>query len=529
VTAATEVTPGAEIGEPAVLGAIDIGTNSFHLVVARYVGDDGFEVLDREKETVRLGHGGRDMKEIDPAAMERGLACLTRFARIAESYGATVRAVATSATREAENGDLFIKRAADEAEISIEVISGVEEARLIHLGVLQAVPVFDRRVLVIDIGGGSTEMLLGQGTAALAARSFKLGAVRLTDRYFAGGRVRPKTVKTCRADIAAVISHFAPEIERHGFDISIVSSGTAETMARMIHAATGAEQLHTYNCFEFTADEVAAMVDVLCSHETADRRRAVPGLEAQRADIIVAGALILDTIARRFGVERLTFSENALREGVLLDTISRRRAATGATATLGHLRDVAGRSVRQLAARCDDDPVHSAHVAMLALRLFDDLAPLHGLDRSARDYLEAAALLANVGLVVSHSKHHLHSYYVIRNSELAGFTDAEIEIVALIARYHRKSRPKLSHEGYAALDKALQRAVRILAGILRIAIGLDRSYDQRVSDVSAAIDGRAVTVRVVAEGDIDLELHAANERRDLLSNELERSIVVVTP
>ncbi len=248
------VPPVAEPEDAPVLGALDIGTNSFHLVIARPVGDDGFEVLDREKETVRLGHGGRDMKVLEPEAVERAIECLSRFARIADRYGAEVRAVATSATREAENADDFIKRVYAETGISIEVISGIEEARLIHLGVLQAVPVFDKRVLVVDIGGGSTEMLIGQGTDTLAARSFKLGAVRLTDRYFPEGRVRSKAIKECRSDIASVISHFGVDVERLGFDIAIGSSGTAETVARMVHAATGAEPLHTYNCYEFTAN-----------------------------------------------------------------------------------------------------------------------------------------------------------------------------------------------------------------------------------------------------------------------------------
>ena len=180
-----------------------------------------------------------------------------------------------------------------------------------------------------------------------------------------------------------------------------------------------------------------------------------------------------------FGVERYTFSEAALRDGVLVDTVSRMSSAVeGTSGTLHHLRDVSRRSIAQLAERCDDDPAHSAHVARLALALFDELAPLHGLDATAREYLEAGALLANVGLVVAHSKHHLHAYYVIRNSELAGLTDLEIEIIAQIARYHRKSEPKSSHAEFASLGAGDQALVRTLAGILRVAISLDRSHER---------------------------------------------------
>jgi exopolyphosphatase/guanosine-5'-triphosphate,3'-diphosphate pyrophosphatase len=178
--------------------------------------------------------------------------------------------------------------------------------------------------------------------------------------------------------------------------------------------------------------------------------------------------------------------------------------------------------VRQLASRCDDDPAHSEHVARLALELFDATAEVHGLDESCRPLLEAAALLANVGLVISHSKHHLHSYYVIRNSELVGFTDPEIELIALIARYHRKSAPKTSHSEFMHLSGHDQRTVRVLAGVLRIAIGLDRSHDGRVESVGVTVTSGALTIDVRArdDADVDLELYAASERTALLADSL---------
>ena len=214
--------------DPPVLAALDIGTNSFHLVLARSVGDERFETLTREKEVVRLGHGGGDMKELAPDAIDRGVACLRRMRGIADSYGATVRAVATSAVREAANAADFLRRAKEEADFDVEVISGVEEARLIHLGVLQAVPAYDERLLLIDIGGGSTEVLIGQQAEVLAARSFKLGAVRLTDRFFPGGTVSPKALRACRQYVRDVLSHFQREVDQLGFEVAVGSSGTAE-------------------------------------------------------------------------------------------------------------------------------------------------------------------------------------------------------------------------------------------------------------------------------------------------------------
>jgi exopolyphosphatase/guanosine-5'-triphosphate,3'-diphosphate pyrophosphatase len=505
------------------LAALDIGTNSFHLVVARLL-DNGFEIVTREKETVRLGHGGGDMKELSADAIDRGISSLLRMQRIAASHGAKVRAVATSAVREAQNADVFLTRARREAKVDIEVISGLEESRLIHLGVLQAVPVFDQRIILVDIGGGSTEVLVGERGETLAARSFKLGAVRLTDRFFPGGTISKESVRDCRSYARSILATFEREVEDFGFDVAVASSGTAETIARMIHAARDDTPLHTFNRFEFTVNELQSVIDALLKKKTSDDRRGVPGLDPGRADIIVAGTLVLESVADIFGIKVFVYSEAALREGVLLDTIARLQGGA-----LHHLRDVSRRSIRVLAERCDDDLTHSAHVAALALQLFDSTEPQHGLPTEAREYLEAGALLANVGLVISHSKHHLHSYYVIRNSELTGLTDAEIEIIAQIARYHRKSAPKASHAEFGRLSPEDQRLVKTLAGILRVAIGLDRSHDGRVRSVMAQVRNDRLVVEAVAKRgkEISLELYTANERSDLLEEVLGKRVGIV--
>ena len=508
---------------PVNLAALDIGTNSFHLVVARLL-DNGYDIVTREKETVRLGHGGGDMKELSADAIDRGISSLRRMQRIAASHDAKVRAVATSAVREAANADVFLTRARREAKIDVEVISGLEESRLIHLGVLQAVPVFDQRIILVDIGGGSTEVLVGERGETLAARSFKLGAVRLTDRFFPGGTISNESVRDCRSYARSILATFEREVEDFGFDVAIASSGTAETIARMVHAARDDTPLHTFNRFEFTVNELQSVIESLLKKKTSDDRRGVPGLDPARADIIVAGALVLESVADIFGIKRFVFSEAALREGVLLDTIARLQGGA-----LHHLRDVSRNSIRALAERCDDDLTHSAHVAAMALQLFDATGPLHGLPTEAREYLEAGALLANVGLVISHSKHHLHSYYVIRNSELTGLTDAEIEIIAQIARYHRKSAPKASHAEFGRLSPEDQRLVKTLAGILRVAIGLDRSHDGRVRSVMAQMRNDRLVVEAVAKRgkEISLELYTANERSDLLEEVLGKRVGIV--
>jgi exopolyphosphatase/guanosine-5'-triphosphate,3'-diphosphate pyrophosphatase len=507
-----------------ILAAVDVGTNSLHLVVARTTEGERFEVLTREKEMVRLGHGSSEMKELAPDAIDRAVAALGRFHRIADSFGAPMRAVATSAVREADNRKELIKRARKEAGVEVEVVSGVEEARLIHLGVLQALELYDRRLLLCDIGGGSTELLLGERGEVLASVSFKLGAVRLTDRFFATDGLHPSAVDSCRRHVQATLSSFDRSVDAHPFEVAVGSSGTIEQVFRLARGLEGAEPLRTLNGGVLRRKQVSAVVDAIVEARASGTVDQLPDLDPKRADIILAGALVLEGVVKRFGVKELLISEYALREGVFLDTIQRHQGGSA-----HHLRDVARRSVTDLVQATDEDPAHSEHVAHLALQLWDATAPIHGLGEEPRSLLEAGALLANVGLAISHGKHHKHSYYVIRNSDrLVGFTDQEIEVVAQIARYHRKSEPKASHPEWALLDDDQQHVVRVAAAVLRVAIGLDRSHRRAVRAVTAALGDDEVVLGVVASPDADLtlELYAAAERRGLLEQVLGRQVRV---
>lgn len=504
-----------------LVAALDIGTNSFHLVVAKPV-PGGFEVVTREKEVVRLGHGGGDMKELSEDAIERGVKCLIRLAKIAKSHDAEVRAVATSAVREAKNRSDFLKQVRKATDLDIEIVSGVEEARLIHLGVLNAVGVHDRPMFVCDIGGGSTEVVVGLDDEVLFARSFKLGAVRLTDRFFASNTLHPSAIPSCRAFIRSTLSVVAPEVLELGFEVVAASSGTAETIARMILRMRGEPEPKSLNRFEFSGDEVRAVVTQLQSASTVEERIKRFGLETNRADIILAGALILEGLIDTFELKSLMFSDYALREGLLLDTLRREGLIE-----VDDDHDAARRSVQQLADRCDDRPDHSQHVAHLAAQLFDQLADSLSLPAEGRKYLEFAALLANVGVVVSHAKHHLHTYYLVRNAELMGLSDREVEIIAQVARYHRKSVPKPEHGEFAALPAADQHMVRGLAGILRVAIGLDRTYDARVKSVNVKASAQELSIVVKPRGkkaDVSLNLYAANERKGLLVEVSKRRV-----
>ena len=501
---------------PTVLAAVDVGTNSFHLLVARVAGTGRFEVLAREKEVVRLGSGSGDMKRLAPDAVDRGVAALARFRQVAEIFGADLRAVATSAVREAENRADFLRRARDEAGVDVDVVSGVEEARLIHLGVLQALPVFDRRLVLVDIGGGSTEVVVGQQGEVLEARSLKLGAIRLTDRFFAEEPVRRKAVDECRRYVRSMVIGVAREVGRLGFEVAAGSSGTILNVAEMVQARRGGPPLRSVSGATITRAELDAVVASLVKARTAKDRLKVPGLDPRRADIILGGAILLEQVFAELGITEMVVADSALREGILLDTIQRRQDEG-----LHHLRDLRERSVRHLADIYPEEREHGEHSAELALQLYEGLADRHRLPEVCEEWLEAAALLANVGLFIAHSRHHLHAYYIIRNAEhLTGFTDSEVEVIAQVARYHRKSAPKPSHHEFAALDAEDQHVVRVLAGILRIAIALDRSHAGVVRGVSVARSGRRVAIHLKVDGDAGLEVYTAEQRAGLLEDAL---------
>ena len=509
---------------PETIAAIDIGTNSIHMVVARVAANDRFEVITREKEMVRLGSGLPEMKHLDDAAIDRGVETLRRCRALAESWGAPTFAVATSAVREARNAAAFIERARDEAGVEVSVISGREEARLIQLGVLQALPVYDEDLLLVDVGGGSTEVLFGRGSEVRYARSVKLGSLRLTREFFPDGVVERGALRRCREQVRRRLASLVRETEGLGHQVAVASSGTAEALAAIVAARDGAVP-QSMNGFRLTAADLSWVVGELASATTPAERREIPGIDAARADILVGGAVLLEQVARLLAVEEFQISEYALREGVLLDGLHRLRGGT-----THHLSDLRRASVFHLVELCDDDPDHAVQVARLALGLHDALAERLELGDPERELLEAAALLANVGLFISHSRHHKHSYYVIRNSEhMMGFTDREVELIALVARYHRRSVPSVDkHPEFAALTEADRRVVRSLAALLRVAIGLDRNHDASVAGLEVRDEGEQVRVvlTAVSGAEVAVEAATATERAGLLSELLDTPVVV---
>ncbi len=504
--------------------AIDIGTTSMHLVVARTRAEDsGFDIVTSEKEMVRLGEGAQKSHELTPAAIDRSVAAIARMAKVSRSYDAQISAVATSAVRESTNGKEFVNRVAEEVGIDVEVISGPEEARLIHLGVLQALPVFSQRHLVVDIGGGSTEFIIGQGSVPVEVKSVKVGAIRLTDKFFPSGEATPKSVKKCRNHIRNLLADVFHDLGGHQPEIGIGSSGTAETIASIIAASKG-DDPRNFNGYVIGRKDLKKAVEQLVATPASKRIR-IAGLDERRVDIIVAGALLLEEIFTGFGLDQLTISEYALREGVLYDRIGRDVGDE-------HLKDLRRSNARRLALSLDSDAESAVKTTELACMLFDRTSALHKLDEHDRELLEIAGLVHNVGLVISHAGHHKHTYYIIRNTDtLTGFTDHEIELTALIARYHRRSHPAPKHVPFAQLNEKDKHRVSVLAGILRIAIGLNRRHNSLVSSMRVNHDAEHSQLKIepvtAGSADISLEVYAASERSTLLQEALGLEIEII--
>lgn len=506
------------------LAAIDVGTNSFHLVVVKLLPDDRFTVLNKEKIIVRLGESAKQIKHLTEEAMDRGVEAMKLFRLVAERMEAPVRAVATSAVREARNGEEFIERVLKATGIEIEVVSGFEEARLIYLGVIQALPVFDDRVALFDIGGGSTEILVGERGKPLYANSFKLGAIRMTQRFFPNETITEDEAEALRLFVRGELYFASQEVRSREPDCLIASSGTAQTIAAMVLTERGETVPDSLNDVRISRSEAKKVVKQILKAKSFSERAKLPGCDPRRADIVAAGGIVLETVMEELGFNEFTISSYALREGIILDTIRKNAEAEGGTPA--HLSDLRYETVMKIGRTYNFDEKHGLHVAKLALRLYDDLIPLHNLGDDSRELLEAAAILHDIGYYISHAAHHKHALYLILNSEMLGFNDEEIALIANVARYHRKSHPKTRHPEFAQLNKGDQERVRILSGILRIADGLDRTHRGIVENISLVLDEKQILLipETARKADATFEYWSMERKKELLEEKIGRTI-----
>jgi len=485
------------------VAAIDIGTNSVHMLVVRVREDLSFEVIDREKAMVRLGAGGLDGKALTDEAMNAALQALVKFKRLAQARQVdAVLAAATSATREARNGGEFLSRIEAETGIRARVITGADEARLIHQAAVYGVDVGSGRAVVIDIGGGSVEITLGTSSGIQLARSFKLGVIRLTERFVKSDPLTNRDERRMVQHIHDEIDRYCGQITAAGFDRVIGTSGTILSLGAVASTMSRGTLPSELRNLRIPAKQLRR-VRKTSTRLDLEQRLLLPGLDPRRADLMVAGVVLLDTILRRLGAEDLTLCDLALREGLVLDYVRRNKRRIERVDTIP---DVRRRSTIELAERCNYDAPHSQHVTRLALALFDQTRSIHGMTDREREWLEFASLLHDIGALISFVRHHRHSYYLIKNGDLRGFQPDEIEVIALVARYHRRGTPKRSHDEYAGLPAGLRRTVRILASILRVAESLDRSHGQVISSLELRDGGKSAALRIQTQANADAEL-----------------------
>jgi exopolyphosphatase / guanosine-5'-triphosphate,3'-diphosphate pyrophosphatase len=503
------------------LAAIDIGTNSIHMIVVEVRPDSSFEVIDREKEMVRLGAGGLDGGSLAEPTMDAAIQTLVRFRRLAEANGVDeIIASATSAVREARNGGEFLAAAIEQAGIRPRVLSGPEEARLIHRAAVYGVDLKSTSAVVIDIGGGSTEVTLGSVSGARLARSFKLGAIRLTERFVQSDPIAPADERKLVRYVTSEAGSFLKDLRARGFGRIIGTSGTIlaiGSIALVDERVSGPGDLHHRTIPVRRIHQLRKTI----TRMDLEQRLRLPGLDPQRADLIVAGAILLDEVLARLGAEELTLCTFALREGLVLDYISRHHQQI---VRAERYPDIRRRSVLDLAERCHYDAVHAQHVARMALTLFDHSRSWHGLADRARDWLEYAALLHDVGYHISYLRHQRHSYYLIKHGGLRGFEPDEVEIMALVAGFHRRGTVKKGHVGFKALSRADRVAVRTLAAMLRLAESLDRGHTLAVRTIRLDDRGDQYVLRLNGRADTELAVWAAGRHLTPLEAVLGKEI-----
>jgi exopolyphosphatase/guanosine-5'-triphosphate,3'-diphosphate pyrophosphatase len=485
------------------LAAIDIGSNSIHMVVAEAEPNGGYRLLGREREMVRLGKTGLGDGALSEAAMQDGLEALAKMTNIARLRGTErVVAVATSAVREAANGADFLARVKALTGLDVQLLTGVDEGRLIYRAVREVVDLGPDTAVLVDVGGGSTEWITAEAGELEAVVSLPLGSLRCAGEL-TGDPPGAAALDRLRRRID---KRLAAAVPRHPVGRLVATSGTAVCCADLIDHFADRPWKEVSGAREVRARDLAALVErlrPLKRRQIAD----LPPVGGPRSDSLLAGAVLLQALVAHSGVERFQVSDRALREGLVL-------AALGQPIPLAtQPEDLRRRQVLQLAERSESVYRHNLQSARLAVRLFDVTASLHGFGAREREWLEYAALLHDIGYSVHYKGHHKHAYYLIRNAVLDAFDQREIEIVANVARYHRGAAPKASHPTMATLKPWQQRTIRKLAALLRVADALDRTHASRVEEIYCAIrrGGHKVTLEILSRYSVDLELEAARE------------------
>ena len=502
--------------------AIDIGSNSIRMEAAEVVPGLAARVLASDREVTRLGESVFRNGAVSEEALRNTCLVLARMAGIYRKLDVVgLRVVATSAIRDTRNQREFLARATEAAGAPVEIISGREEARLIHLGVESIWPQGDKRVLIVDIGGGSAEIIAAGGGHLLDAYSKPLGAVRLHAAFLKDDPPDARQIHQMHEYIQAKLDAPLRRLGHTGWDRVIATSATASAVAAVVARAPRSKR-EEIDRLRISTAQVRRLYLRVSGLGLAERRR-ITGIGPRRAEIIVPGMSVLLQFLQEFRLPAFYYSRAGVRDGIIADL-----AARNVGAELSRLSRDQRREVEDMGRRYGVSLEHARKVADISNLLFTALQPLHGLPPACGKLLEAAAHLHDVGHFVSAVSHHKHSYYVVSHSDMAGFTDRERILIAALCRYHRKSMPNPLHSLYLALSPEERNTLMMMIPILRMADNLDSSREQRIQAVDCRLrDGGAVVLQVRATGDIDLEQWAAERAGEAFQQIYDRTISVV--
>jgi exopolyphosphatase / guanosine-5'-triphosphate,3'-diphosphate pyrophosphatase len=513
------------------LAVLDVGSNTVHLVVVDGQPDGSFTVVARERATLRLAEAAFPSMSLPDEAVDRLVASVTRMRAVADELRAgAVTGFATSAIREARNGLDVLGRVRQATGVTVKVLPGVEEARLTYVAARRWTAFSARRLLVLDVGGGSLEVAGGEGERPELAESLPLGATRLTRRFVRSDPVRPEQLVDLRVHALALLGPLADRVREVPWEVTCATSKTFRNLGAVARALPGAPTpAHEFGfagvdgqTAPILTREALNVVAGYLAGTSARDRRVLTGLDSLRAGNVVAGSQVAALVMQAFGLRELVLAPWALREGVILDTLAQLGDAVEGPPDAS---DPRRRSVLDFARRHAWDEPHCRQVTALAVSLFDQTAALHGLGQAERELLEAAGLLHDVGYAVAQSSRHKHSLYLIRNADLDGWSPRELLMMANVARYHRKALPAERHGDYMALDEADRVVVRRLAALLRVAEGLDADHFQVVEEVEVVDEGQQLRLELRARDDPDL--WAAGQNGDLFQAEFGRQLVPV--
>ena len=505
------------------VAAIDIGSNSIRQIIADVSPEGAIQVVDEMKAAPRLAAGLSSTGAISEESMQSARDAIERMATLARQLGAErIDAVATSAVREASNAHEFVSMIQRATGLRVRVVDGDEEARL---SFRSAVAHFDMgvgRTVVADIGGGSLELALSAEGVIERLNSLPFGAIRLTEEYLANGPTA-KRVKRLRRDVAEGIRDTIPLRDWRGAQL-IGSGGTFTNLAGIHLARQGILTARSVHAARITRADLEHILNMLIDM-TPEERRAVSGLNPERADIIVAGLAVAAEVLRRVEAREIVVSRYGIREGLLLE-------AARVAPTVADPGEARARSVGDFALRCHCEQPHSSHVQRLALLLFDALGERLGCTKEDRAALADAALLHDAGYHISYERHHKHSYHLILHADLLGMPPSEQVVIANVARYHRGGPPKKRQRSYGALDKELRRRIKRLSALLRIADGFDRGHVSAVADLKVRWLQRALRITPVGatqRAAMRLEMWGANRKSGLLADLIGVPVEIVAP